>query len=172
MKLPESGEYNPYFDKYIQLVPAGEFLEVLKENTSSVIGFFDSIPMEKHLFRYAADKWTCKEVLMHIIDTERVMSYRALVAMRGDADTLLAPVDENLYARNVDVSNRSMKDLLLEFEYVRKATTKLFEYITPAQSMFLGNGQGHPISPRAVGYIMIGHTLHHMNIVSSRYLSS
>lgn len=170
MNLPDSNEYNPYFDKYIALVPKGSFLDLFKENTAQTIRFFKNIPNDKHEYRYALDKWTCKDILMHIIDTERVMSYRVLVAMRGDATTPLSPVDENLYARNVDVSSRSMEDLLEEFEIVRRSSEKLFQNMTNEQSVFLGNGVNYPISARALGYIMQGHVLHHLNVINQRYL--
>jgi hypothetical protein len=170
MNHPEKNEYNPYFERYIQLVPAGNFLEVFESNTQQALDFFKSIPLDKHHYRYAENKWTCKDILMHIIDTERVMSFRALVAMRGDAVTPLAPVDENLYADNVDVTGRTMEDLIEEFAIVRQSSRKLFEHITEEQSKFLGNGVSHPISARAVGYILQGHVLHHMNVIKQRYL--
>jgi hypothetical protein len=170
LNLPNTNEYNPYFEKYINLVPSGIFLDVFQENTMKVIQFFKNIPLEKLDYRYAVDKWTCKDILMHIIDTERVMSYRVLVAMRGDSTTPLAPVDENLYARNVDVSSRSIDDLLEEFEIVRRSSEKLFRNMTDEQSRFLGNGVNHPISPRALGYIIQGHAIHHMNVIKERYL--
>lgn len=170
MNFPDKHEYNPYFQKYINLIPEGEFKEIYINNTDETIQFFRNIPAEKHEYRYAEGKWTCKDVLMHIIDTERVMSYRALVAMRGDASTPLPSVDENLYAQNVDVTNRSMEDLVEEFEIVRRSCKKLFDYVTDEQSRFLGNGVNHPVSARAVGYIMLGHSTHHLNVVKERYL--
>ena len=94
----------------------------------------------------------------------------ALVAARGDLTTPLAPVDENLYAKNVDVSARSMEDLLEEFEIVRRSSEKLFQHMTEEQSQLLGNGVNYPISARAVGYIIQGHVLHHMNVINERYL--
>jgi hypothetical protein len=172
MNLPDKNEYNPYFEKYINLVPQGNFLEGFYKNTEQAIQFFKSIPLEKQQYRYALDKWTCKDILMHIIDTERVMSFRVLVAMRGDATTPLQPVDENLYAKNVDVSSRSMDDLLEEFEIVRRSSEKLFQNMTEEQSKFLANGVVHPISARALGYIIQGHVLHHLNVIKEKYISN
>jgi uncharacterized damage-inducible protein DinB len=170
MNPPLKEEYNPYFEKYIKLVPTENFLENYKTNTKDTIRFFKSIPNEKLEYRYAEGKWTCKEILMHLIDTDRVMSYRALVAMRGDANTPLPPVDEELYARNVDVSERTMDDLLDEFELVRNSAQKLFQNISEEQSSFLANGVNHPVSARAVAFIMQGHGNHHLNIIQERYL--
>src|SRR5688572_27445300 len=119
MKRPEANEYNPYFQHYIDLAGEGNFLDLFRKNTTETIRFFESIPAGKHDYSYAENKWSVKDVLMHIIDTERVFSFRALVAARGDVNTPLRSVDESLYAKNVDVSRRSMKSLLREFKLVR-----------------------------------------------------
>lgn len=172
MQKPLEGEYNPYFKKYIDLVPEGDFLFLLKQNLNEAVSFFESIPFEKHNYQYAVGKWTIKEVLMHIMDTERVMSYRALVSARADKTTILYTMDEDLYAAaaNVNISRRTMEDLLIELKAIRVATEKLYENITENQSKFLASGLTHPISARALGYIMIGHVLHHLNVVKERYL--
>ena len=89
MNRPEKIEYNPYFQSYIDLVELGDFQEIFTKNTKQTIDFFNSIPLEKHNYKYGIDKWTIKEVLMHIIDTERVFAYRTLVCLRGDNKTSL-----------------------------------------------------------------------------------
>ncbi len=170
MKKPQPGEYNPYFDRYISLVPEGDFSVLLAENTNKTIHFFESIPPEKHDYRYANNKWSIKESLMHITDTERVMSYRAFVAIRKDSATLLSPMDENQYAANADVSNRSMESIIDEFAAVRASTSSLYRYITAEQSEFRAKGATYPFTARALGYIMIGHIEHHFNIIRERYL--
>ncbi len=170
MKKPFPGEYNPYFDRYISLVPDGDFNALLNENTATAISFFESIPAEKHDYRYANNKWSIRETLMHIIDTERVMSYRALVAIRKDAGAVLSNMDENHYAANADVTGRSLASLVGEFAAVRSATTALYEHITEERSTFKIMGPTHPFTASALGYIMIGHVIHHFNIVTERYL--
>ena len=170
MQRPLPSEYNPYFQKYISLVGEGNFSALLNEGTDKAIRFFEQIPAEKHNYRYAADKWTIKEVLMHIIDTERVMTYRALVAGRGDSTTPLHPMDENEYARNTDVTARSMDSLLKEFTAVRTASAMLLEHLTEDQTKLPGNTTGHIVTPRAIGYILIGHVQHHTNVIVERYL--
>jgi len=107
---------------------------------------------------------------MHIIDTERVFAYRTLVCLRGDHITPLHSMDDNLYASNIDVSTRTMESLIHEFGVVRSNSRLLFENVTETQSKFLGNGVTHPFSARALGLIMMGHILHHMNIINERYL--
>ncbi len=169
MNKPLSSEHKPYFEKYISLVPDGNFMQVYRKNSLEVAAFFEGVEASKHNYRYAEGKWTVKEVLMHIIDTERVMAFRVLVAARGDNKTPLKSVDEDLYAKNVDVTNRSMSSLVDEFLVVRKSTEYLFENITEEQSKFLANGVDHPISARAIGYLLIGHTIHHVNVVKERY---
>ncbi len=172
MKKPESSEYNPYFQKYIDLVPENDFIAELKKNKTDTIRLFNSVPFEKHDYRYAEKKWTIKELLMHIIDTERVFSYRTLVCVRGDHKTSLYSMDEDLYAANVNLSHRTMESLLQEFESVRNSVTFLFEYLTPNQYTFLADAITHPISARALGYILIGHVIHHNNVLKERYLQS
>lgn len=127
------------------------------------------IPPEKHAYRYAEGKWTIKEVLMHIIDTERVFAYRAVAAARGDV-TPVYRMDEELYARNVDVSNRTIGDLISEFKTVRNATEFLFKNMTDEQSKRSCNVVTHPMSARAIGYFIIAHVLHHIGVLRARYL--
>lgn len=170
MKKPEAIEYKPYFQRYIDLVNEGDFLEELKNNKTETVQFLKSIPEHKHNYRYAEKKWTIKEVLMHMIDTERGFSYRILVCARADGNTPLHPMDEDMYAANVDVTHRTMESLIKEFEVVREGATLLFENLTDAQSKFLGDNISHKISARALGYILIGHVKHHNNVIKERYL--
>jgi len=169
MQKPEPTEYHPAYQKYFDLVPSGDYENVLAQNTSEAVRFFDAVPPQKRDHPYAEGKWTIKEVLMHIIDTERVFAYRALAAARGDA-TLMYRMDEELYAGNVDVSSRTMEDLISEFKTVRQGTEFLFKNLTDEQSRRLCNVVTHPMSARAIGYFMIGHVLHHIGVVRVRYL--
>jgi uncharacterized damage-inducible protein DinB len=135
------------------------------------VRYFEGIPEEKLDYRYAEGKWTIKEVFMHIIDTERVFSYRGLVAARGDASPHYR-MDEDVYARNVDVSQRSLQSLLSEFKAVRASTEHLYANITDAQSKLKCNLVTHPMTARAIGYFVIGHVKHHLNIIQQRYLKT
>ncbi len=174
MKKPETGEYNPWYRRYIDLVPDGDFMTLLRGNSLATFEFFEGIPSEKHDFRYAEGKWSVKEILQHLIDTERVMVYRALVAARGDKTTILHNYDENHYAANVDVSDRSLSDMLDEFRSLRASTVKFFENITEQQSELRANmltdAVRHPITARTIGYILIGHINHHTKTIKERYL--
>lgn len=169
MQKPLPGEYGAGYQKYFDLVPEGEYLSLLKQNSIDTITFFENVPHEKLDYRYDEDKWTVKDVLMHIIDTERVFSYRGLVAARGDSSAQYR-MDEELYARNVAVMGRPIQSLIAEFKAVRGSTEQLFEYLTDEQSRRSCNIVTHPMTARAIGYFIIGHVLHHVNIVQTRYL--
>lgn len=170
MNRPSVSEFNPRFQYYVNLVEEGEFFELFAENTIKTVGYFKSIPAKNLNDKYAIDKWTIKEVLMHIIDTERAFAYRAFVCGRGDAETPLYGMDENLYNKNTDVTNRTIDSLLAEFVTVRNNSTVFFENLTDEQSQFLGNAISYKVSARALAYIMIGHVSHHINIITERYL--
>jgi len=171
MKKPQKSEYKPAYQKYIDLVQPGNFIELLDENTENTISFFASIDTNKGNHRYAEDKWTIKEVFMHMIDTERGFSYRAIVCVRNDDKTPLYSMDENFYANNVDVANRSMASLIEEFIAVRESFKLIYTNNMNVKFSFLGNGVGHKISARAIGYIAIGHVLHHCSVIRDLYIA-
>ncbi|MCO5250261.1 MAG: DinB family protein [Candidatus Kapabacteria bacterium] len=170
MQKPESNEHRPYFKNYLNLVPDGDFFQLFDQNTDEVARFYSSIDKSKHEYRYAENKWTPKQVLLHVCDTDRIFSYRAFVCIRGDGNTLLKPLNENAYAANADGSNRSMDSIVAEFKAVRAGMRHLLENASEEQSKFLGNNDGFKVSARALGYITIGHAIHHMNIIKERYL--
>lgn len=170
MNRPEKIEYNPYYQHYIDLVDEGELIVLLRNNSELLPAYFNRIPIEMHNFNYAPNKWTIKEVLMHITDTERVFAYRTLVCARGDNFTPLHSMDDGLYASNIDVRDKSMQALIDEFIIVRQNSDILLSNLSEAESKFLGNGITHNFTARALGYIMIGHVLHHINIINERYL--
>lgn len=170
MKRPSVDEYAASYQKYFDLVPSGDYLSLLRENFITTIDRLEKIPDGKHEYRYAEGKWTVKEVVMHIIDTERVFSYRALVAARGDAATPHYRMDEELYASNVDVSARTLQSLISEFKAVRASTEQLFANLADTQSELSCNIVTHPMTTRAIGYFLIGHVQHHLTIVEERYL--
>ena len=169
MERPSSDEYGAGYEKYLSLVADGDYLGLLKQNSIETINYFEAIPEEKLAYRYAEGKWTIKEVFMHIIDTERVFSYRALVAARGDTSPHYR-MDEELYASNVDVSQRTLQSLISEFKAVRASTEYLYEHLTDSQSKRQCNIATHPMTARAIGYFLIGHVKHHLNIIDQRYL--
>jgi len=170
MKRPNQLEYNPVYQKYIDLVEEGSFEDLLHTNTNDTVDFFKSIDDSKHNFRYEKNKWTIKDVFMHIIDTERGFSYRAIVCIRLDNKTPLYGMDEDFYASNIDVTNRSMESLIEEFLAVRTSFGFIFKNAQSENLEFLGNGMGHKISARALGFIAIEHIKHHIHVIKERYL--
>src|SRR6266487_1525718 len=152
MQRPSSDEYHANYQKYFELVANGHYLNLLRKNSIETVAFFEKVADEKLNYKYAEDKWTIKEVLMHMIDTERVFSYRALVAARGDDMTPHYRMDEELYANNVEVSHRTIQSLISEFEAVRSSTEQLFENLTDLQSKRSCNIVTHPMTARAIGY--------------------
>ena len=170
MKRPNQVEYNPVYQKYIDLVKEGSFEGLLNANTNKIVDFFKSIDSQKQNFRYEKNKWTIKDVFMHMIDTERGFSYRAIVCVRRDDKTPLYGMDEGFYASNIDVTNRSMENLIEEFLAVRESFGFIFKNAQSENLEFLGNGIGHKTSARALGFIAIGHTIHHIKVIRERYL--
>ena len=170
MTKPQPSEFHPFYSGYVQNVPEGDLLQQLKQNGTEVKSFFTNIAKDKHDYAYQPGKWTIRQVIMHMADTERVMSYRALTIARGDMKATLPQMDENLFASHANIATRTVDDLLNEFLTIREATVYLFRNISEAQSMFNGNVLGHVMTPRVLGYIIVGHAMHHMNIVRQRYL--
>jgi uncharacterized damage-inducible protein DinB len=164
-----SDEYGVFYGTYIQAVEDKTILEGLSEGLSQLVDFVKSIPEEKLEYRYADGKWTIKDIILHMIDTERIFTYRALRISRGDK-TPLPGFEENDYVPVAFANNRSVESLLAEFESVRKATISLFENLKEEQLLFLGTASNNAISVRAIGSIITGHQNHHLNVIQERYL--
>ena len=170
MNKPQPSEYHPFFNGYIQNVPGGNFVQLLEDNSNAVQSFFISIDKDKADYSYEPGKWTIRQMILHMSDTERVMSYRALTIARGDFNATLSSMDQNLFAAHANAGNRTVEDLLDEFVVIRKATVFLFSNISEAQSVYKSKVLEHFITARALGYIIIGHAIHHMNVVRQKYL--
>ena len=170
MQRPQPGEYIPYYQKYIDMIPEGPFEQRLAENTVEVIELFSNIPADKQHYRYAPGKWTIKDVLMHVIDTERGVSFRALVAARGDKEMPLFTMEENTYADNAGANDRTMESIVEEFAAIRKANELLFLNLPEEKTTLCCNLAGNMVSVRSLAYMMMGHAKHHVNLVKERYL--
>ncbi len=164
------GVYPPYFNNYISLVENEEINSILESQAKEAEEFFKSIPENKWSYRYAENKWTVKEVLQHIIDTERVFSFRALVFARKDPNTF-SSFNENEYAKNSCANTRNPEDLIEEFLAVRKSTQLLFKSFSEAQLHSVGKTSNYEMSVKAIGYMIAGHFVHHIQILKERYLS-
>lgn len=170
MPTPIEGTYPTYFSKYIATVPEIEIIAAFEAQQKLIDGYFYSIPENKYGFAYAAGKWTLKEVLQHLIDTERIMAYRALCIARKEKQNLLS-FEENDYVANSKANNRSWQDLCEEFIAVRKSTFLLFKSFTEEQMQSSGTANSKSITVLALGFIIIGHFFHHKNIIEERYLA-
>lgn len=167
---PAEGEYAPYAIQYIALIPdGGALLTYLQETYDSAKAFFLSVPEEKLTSRYAEGKWTVKEILAHIIDTERIYAYRALRFSRND-ETALAGFDQDSYVKFSHANERSLGDMLEELAAVRAATIALLKSFDADAMVRGGVANGRRMTVRAAAYILAGHQVHHVNIIKERYL--
>lgn len=170
MTKPQDTEYAPYYGKYVSLVPDGNIVETLTKQMGETLAAWRAVPADKAEHRYAPGKWSTKEMMAHVIDTERVMSYRALRIARGDK-TPLPGFDQDVMMANTDWSTRTVADLADEFEAVRKANLHLFSHLSDAAWKQVGTASDNPISARALAYIIAGHELYHQEILRDRYLA-
>ena len=162
-------EYAKFYAGYIQALDNVELLEELEICVHDFIRFVQNIPMDKFDFRYAEGKWTIKDIIQHLVDVERVFSYRALRIARNDT-TPLPGFDENFYVANANANNRSIQDLLSELALVRQSTLFLFKSFSPEQLAKIGTASDKQVSVRAIGFILIGHQKHHQEVFRQRYL--
>ena len=169
MTTPAIGEYPSYLGNYIRLVGATSVTNAVEKHSDMILDFFQKIPADKITYRYAEGKWNLKEVLQHIIDTERIFAYRALRLARHDK-TSLPGFDENAFAAASNADLRDWEGLLAEFKAVRKSTDLLLESFTEEQLNETGLINGNPVSTNAIGFIIYGHILHHINVTNERYL--
>ena len=165
---PLPGTSSKYFRKYIDLVPDGNITEILKKQENPVADYFSRLSAAGWEMSYAPGKWTIKQTLLHIIDVERIMAYRALAISRGD-QTSLPGFDQDLYATSGPVDHRSGASLIREYRTVRKASISLFENMPSADFNRLGTASQSPASPLALAYIIGGHELHHLQILEEKY---
>jgi hypothetical protein len=164
-----SSEFNPYYKSYIDLVNDAPLLQVLENGMLKTETYFKQLPTTKWNYRYAKNKWTPKDILQHIIDAERVFSYRALYFARAD-EANLSGFDENTFAENALANKKSPETLLQEYSAVRKASIFLFRSFSDIQLKRIGVANGSNMSVAAAGFIICGHEIHHLNIINQRYL--
>lgn len=164
-------EYASFYGPYIQTLHNVILLEELEISVHRLRNFVQDIPMDKYDFRYAEGKWTIKDILQHLIDSERVFAYRAMRFARKDF-TPLPGFEENDYAVTAEGFNRSIRDLLTELAIVREATLCLFRTFSEQTLMLTGVASEREMSVRALGFIIIGHQNHHQRIFEEKYLSN
>ncbi len=169
MPTPDLNRVPSYYHKYINLVPQQNIETILKDYGVSLIDALENLSHDKWNFKYAPDKWTIKELVQHIIDTERIFCYRALRFARRDK-TPLPGFEENAYAAASDAIRRTGSELIDELSIVQRSTALLFFSFNEEQLDAEGESNGQSIYVGGIGYIIVGHSLHHLGILKERYL--
>jgi hypothetical protein len=168
---PQPGEYAPYYDRYISLIPGEDILGTLDQQRREMMILLSCRDDNEGDFRYAPDKWSAKEVLGHICDTERVFAYRALRISRADA-TPLEGFEQDDYVRNGPFGQRPLADLVEDFIAVRRATLSLLRNLDETAWSRRGVANKNEVTVRALAYIIAGHELHHRRILEEKYFAA
>ena len=167
LERPKPGEYNPYYDRYISLIPGNDVLATLASQLPKTVALLSRRSEDGDL-RYAPGKWTVKEALGHMIDTERIMTYRALRIARNDR-TPMPGFEQDDYVRDGPHANIPLADLVEEFKAVRSATLAFLRHLRPSDWTRRGTANNDEVTVRALGFIIAGHEVHHRQILEERY---
>lgn len=167
----QPNEYNPYYQQYLDKIDSsvGGLTEGLRNGKAHTLQFFQSLTAEQWMHAYAPDKWTPKEVLQHLIDTERIFGYRSFRIARRDT-TALAGFDQNIYVPTSGANDKSADQLLGEYTMTRDYTLSLVGSFSPDDLATIGNANNSPVSARAALWILVGHDIWHIDIIKERYL--
>jgi uncharacterized damage-inducible protein DinB len=165
---PEPGEYAPYYEKYVALIPGNDIVTILESQRLQMIQLFAARSERDGNFRYAPGKWTVKEVLGHVSDTERIFAYRALRIARGDK-TPLSGFEQDDYVKAGGFAERALAELAEEFAHVRSASVALFRSLGKDAWTQRGVANKNEVSVRALAFITAGHELHHRRILEEKY---
>lgn len=166
---PKAEDHIPYFSRYIDLVPEADVISALENDQDAFLSFIRSIPEAKAEYAYAPGKWTMKQVINHVIDTERIFGYRALCFARGEQQTLPS-FEENDYAANASLEHSDLHLLAQEFDVVRRSTILLFKQLGEKQLLRQGAMASGKANALSLGFTICGHGKHHVNVMKERYL--
>jgi hypothetical protein len=167
---PDQSEYAPYYGRYISLVEGNDVIRALKQQEPETVAMLAGLTDQQGDYRYAPEKWSLKEVVGHLTDSERVFAYRALRIARNDP-TPLPGFEQDDYVRAAMFGKRSLAGLLDEFTVVRQASLLLFRSLNAEAWMRRGVASEKEVSVRALAYIIAGHELHHRRIIQEKYLT-
>ena len=167
---PATTEYAEWYSRYVNAVVEEDLLELLARQSGDVASMAAALPIGKAEYAYAPGKWMLKEIIGHLNDAERVFSYRALRIARGD-ETPLPGFDENAWMPPARFQDRTIRDLVAEFQAVRQSSLVLFRHLPAEAVSRVGTASGKQVSVRALGYIIAGHVQHHMGVIRERYLA-
>ncbi len=173
MQFPESYEYPNahYFAEYLQFDADANLLEVFGQQTKQIEAVYKPLTEQQGNYAYAAGKWSLKQLLGHMVDSERIFAYRALAISRGETQSLPG-FDENSYMEQAGYENQSLQDVLAQYNTTRAATIALVKSFTQTQGNAMGSANGHKISARALAWMIAGHEKHHLNVIQARYFSN
>lgn len=169
MSRPATGTYAEYYTNYIALVKENELTGAFAAQQHLIDDFLASIQEESGNYAYETGKWSVKELLLHVIDTERVFGYRAMCFARGEKQSLPG-FDENEYAAASKANKQSLKDIVNQLKLVRASTIALFGSFDEEQLAAGGRANNNPLTVNSAGFIILGHLYHHVNILKERYL--
>jgi hypothetical protein len=161
-------EVPEYFWNYINLVKEDDLLKAMKDQRNQMMNMLLSVPQNKEDFAYANGKWTIKQLMLHINDAERIFTYRALRFARKD-QTNLPGFDEDFYAANAEVNHRSLTNIADEFFSIRNASIHFFESMPDDTMQRIGSANEKNISVGALGFCIVGHAIHHKNVLKEKY---
>lgn len=165
---PSIDEYAKFYNTYIELVNEPELL--LNSQIEKLKSLIGHLTEEELLYKYSSDKWSIKTLIVHCIDTERIMAYRLLSIVRSEKSNLPG-FDENVFADESFADTRSISSIMNEFQYLRLSNIELIKSLSTEQLNMVGSANNNTVSARALVYIIVGHLEHHMNILISRYLN-
>jgi uncharacterized damage-inducible protein DinB len=166
--LPPQNEYASFYHRYLAPLPDGEILDILRAQEQELARVAAGVAPERETFAYGPDKWTVRQLFTHVCDAERIFAYRALCISRGDT-TPLPGFDENAYAARAPFASRPLRDIAEELTLLRRANVQMFAALDDDAWTQIGNANGHPISVRAIAWIMAGHARHHLGVLREKY---
>jgi hypothetical protein len=167
---PAQSDYAPYYGKYVSLVPEGDILVSLSRQLDETLALLDGVSESQAGHRYAPDKWSVRELVGHVIDTERIFAYRALRFARNDK-TPLSGYEQDGYIVNASFDAYPLSELASEFEHVRRSTLFMLKHLNEEAWERRGTANDSEVSVRALAHIIAGHELHHMEILRTKYLA-
>ena len=167
----DKDDCNTFYRTYTDKVPAGDVLHTLADNGRQTAALLRSVPNQRETYAYAEGKWTVRELVGHMIDTERLFAFRAFWFARGDAGPLPG-MDENAFASVSNAGSRPLPQLISEFDNVRASSLSLFRSFDDAAWVRTGDASGFPVTVRALPFIVAGHEIHHRRVLQERYLSA
>ncbi|MBJ8105790.1 MULTISPECIES: DinB family protein [Bacillus cereus group] len=170
-KRPEANEYNPYYSTYINLIPDGDIIHILEQQMKETNLLLKDISDSDGHFRYAPNKWSIKEVIGHIADTERILAYRLLSIARGETAELPG-YNDDMYVLRAAFDKQSMQDLLENLTVVRQSTMYLLKSLDKEAWLQRGIANNSEVTVLALANIIAGHELHHRQLIKERYLGS